>query len=85
MNLEQLPTIIMALGLILALIGLLRGPSLASRVVSLDLLTTIGIGLIAIYAVVTDQPVFLDIAFVLALISFLGTIAFAFYLERSQR
>ncbi len=85
MNLEQLPTIIMALGLVLALIGLLRGPSLASRVVSLDLLTTIGIGLIAIYAVVTDQPVFLDIAFVLALISFLGTIAFAFYLERSQR
>jgi multicomponent Na+:H+ antiporter subunit F len=84
-NLEQLPTIIMALGLILALIGLLRGPSLASRVVSLDLLTTIGIGVIAIYAVVTDQPVFLDIAFVLALISFLGTIAFAFYLERSQR
>lgn len=81
----ELPTIIMALALILAFAGLIRGPSLASRVVSLDLLTTIGIGLIAAYAVVTDQPVFLDIAVVLALVSFLGTIAFAYYLERSQR
>ncbi len=81
----ELPTIILAFSLILALAGLIRGPSLASRVVSFDLLTTIGIGLIAVYAVMTDQPVFLDIAVVLALISFLGTIAFAFYLERSQR
>ncbi len=81
----ELPITIMALSLILAFVGLIRGPSLPNRVVSLDLLTTIGIGLIAVYAVVTDQPIFLDIAVVLALISFLGTIAFAFYLERSQR
>ncbi len=82
---SELPTIILAFGLILALTGLIRGPSLASRVVSFDLLTTIGIGLIAVYAVMTDQPVFLDIAVVLAPVSLLGTIAFAFYLERSQR
>lgn len=81
----ELPILILALCLLLALSGLIRGPSLANRVVSFDLLTTIGIGLIAVYAVMTDQPVFLDIAVVLALISFLGTIAFAFYLERSQR
>lgn len=79
-----LAIIILAMGLILALIGLIRGPSLANRVVSFDLLTTIGIGLIAVYAVMYDQSVFLDIAVVMALISFLGTIAFAFYLERSQ-
>lgn len=82
---QELPTIILVLGLVLTLVRLIRGPSLATRVVSFDLLTTIGIGLIAVYAVMTDQPVFLDIAVVLALISFLGTVAFAFYLERSQR
>jgi len=54
-------------------------------VVAFDLLTIIGIGLIASYAVVTDRSVFLDIAVVLALVSFLGTIAFAFYLERQRR
>lgn len=82
---QELPTIILVLGLILTLVRLIRGPNLATRVVSFDLLTTIGIGLIAVYAVMTDQPVFLDIAVVLALVSFLGTVAFAFYLERSQR
>jgi multicomponent Na+:H+ antiporter subunit F len=82
---QKLPIIILVLGLVLTLARLIRGPSLASRVVSFDLLTTVGIGLIAVYAVMTDQPVFLDIAVVLALISFLGTIAFAFYLERSKR
>lgn len=64
---------------------LLSGPRLESRVVALDLLTIIGIGLIASYAVMTGETVFLDIAVVLALISFLGTIAFAYYLERPQR
>lgn len=80
----ELPTFILALGLVMALAGLVRGPSLPGRVVSFDLLTTIGIGLIAVYAVMTNQPAFLDIAVVLALVSFLGTIAFAFYLERSH-
>lgn len=61
---------------------MISGPRLESRVVALDLLTIIGIGLIASYAVLTDRTVFLDIAVVLALVSFLGTIAFAYYLER---
>lgn len=77
----QVPTIILGIGLVLALTRLLRGPNLANRVVAFDLMTVIGIGLIAVYAVMTEQPVFLDIAVVLALISFLSTVAFAYYLE----
>ncbi len=73
------------LALALTLTRLIKGPRLESRVVAFDLLTIIGIGLIASYAVVTDRSVFLDIAVVLALVSFLGTIAFAFYLERQRR
>ncbi len=82
---QQLPVIILVLGLILAFVRLLRGPSLANRVIALDLMTTIGIGIIAAYSVLTNQPVFLDIAIVLALISFLSTVAFAYYLERLPR
>lgn len=79
---ESLPIYILSLALIFTLARLISGPRLASRVVALDLLTIIGIGLIASYAVLTDRTVFLDIAVVLALISFLGTVAFAYYLER---
>ncbi len=82
---DQLPTILLMVGLVLSLARLIRGPDLANRVVAFDLITTVGIGMIAVYAVLTEQPIFLDIAVVLALISFLGTIAFAYYLERTQR
>jgi multicomponent Na+:H+ antiporter subunit F len=64
-----------------ALGRLIRGPNLADRVVALDLITAIGVAMCGVYAVVHDQPVFLDVAIVIALITFVGTVAFARYLE----
>lgn len=70
--------------LFLAFGRLVRGPTLLDRVVALDLMATLAVGLIAVYAVVTDQAVFLDAAIVLALIAFLGTVAFAHFVEKGQ-
>ncbi|NLF79297.1 MAG: cation:proton antiporter [Chloroflexi bacterium] len=65
-----------------AFVRLVRGPSLPDRVVALDLMTTLGIGIIASHAIATGQAAFLDVAIAMALISFLGTVAFAYYIER---
>ena len=73
---------ILSLAFLLAFVRLWRGPSLADRVVAFDVMTTIGMGFIAVYAITTDQSVFLDVASVVALIAFLATIAFAYYLRR---
>lgn len=73
---------ILSLAFVLAFVRLVRGPSLPDRVVALDLMATIGIGFIAAYAIVTDQRVFLDVASVVALLSFLATVAFAYYIRR---
>jgi multicomponent Na+:H+ antiporter subunit F len=70
------------LALLLVLVRLGRGPSLSDRVIALDLMAVLAVGLIAIIALETDQPIFLDAAIVLALVAFLGTVAFARYLER---
>ncbi|WP_437679077.1 monovalent cation/H+ antiporter complex subunit F [Sorangium sp. So ce131] len=67
---------------LVAFIRLLLGPSLPDRVVAMDLMATVGSGGIALYAMVTDHGVLLDAVMVLSLIFFLGTIAFAYYLER---
>ena len=67
---------------LLALVRLLRGPDLANRVVSLDLLSTLGVGIAAAGAVLTGDDVYLDVALILALITFLGTVAFARYAEQ---
>jgi multicomponent Na+:H+ antiporter subunit F len=64
-----------------AFFRLRKGPSLPDRVVALDLLTTVGIAVTAVYAMIMDQPLILDVATILALISFLGTIAFAYYVD----
>ncbi|MCG3157198.1 MAG: Na(+)/H(+) antiporter subunit F [bacterium] len=74
----------LGLAIVLAFIRLLAGPSLPDRVVALDLITTIGIGIIAAYGVGAEQPVYLDVAIVVALLSFVGTIAFAAYVERRK-
>ncbi|MCG3153660.1 MAG: Na(+)/H(+) antiporter subunit F [bacterium] len=73
---------LLTLTVVFAFIRLVRGPGLPDRVVALDLIFTIGIGIIAVYAILTNQPAFLDVAIIAALIAFWGTIAFTYYLKR---
>jgi multicomponent Na+:H+ antiporter subunit F len=74
----------LALAAVLATVRLLRGPSLPDRVVALDLLAVIAIALLAAFAVAVDQAVFLDIILGIGLLAFLGTVAFALYIERAH-
>lgn len=76
---------VLVISVILVFYRFIKGPSLADRVIALDLLITIGIGIITVYSIVTDQPTFLDIAMIFALIAFLGTVAFSFYMERREK
>lgn len=76
---------ILSLSGVLVFVRFLIGPSLSDRVVALDLLITIGIGIIAIYSITNNNSNFLDIAMILALIAFLGTVAFAYYLEKRRK
>lgn len=78
-----LPTL--AFSIFLIFIRFMKGPSLPDRVIALDLLLTTGIGVIAVYSVYSDQPTFLDIAMIMALIAFLGTVAYSFYLEKREK
>jgi multicomponent Na+:H+ antiporter subunit F len=68
--------------ILLAVVRLIRGPSLPDRVVALDLISILVAGMTAVYAIASGQAVFLDVATILALISFLGTVAFARYVEK---
>lgn len=76
---------VLSVSMVLLFIRFLLGPSIADRVIALDLLITTGIGMIAIYSIITNQPTFLDIAMILALIAFLGTVAFSYYLEKRNK
>lgn len=73
---------VLSVAILLALYRVLRGPSLPDRVIAIDLLTTLAVGIIALYAIVTGQEVFLSAGIALALLAFLGTVALALYIRR---
>lgn len=68
-----------------AAVRIIRGPHLADRVVALDLVAYVAVCLIATGAMLTGEGPLLDVALVLSLLAFLGTVAFARFLERSYQ
>jgi multicomponent Na+:H+ antiporter subunit F len=81
----QLALMVLALALVLTVVRLVRGPSLMDRVVALELVASLFAGIVAVYAIGTDDPALIDVAIALALVAFLGAIAFARYAERAVR
>ena len=66
----------------LTFIRLSKGPSLPDRVIAIDLIGVLLVCLLVLMAGLTAQQAFLDVAMVVALISFVGTVAYARYIER---
>ena len=73
---------LVGVAVLLAFVRLVRGPDVANRVVAVDLLSALVVGIAGAAAVLAGDPVYLDVALVLALIAFLGTVAFARYAEQ---
>lgn len=69
-------------GVLCALVRLVRGRTVVDRVVAVDMLTVIAIGLIALYAHLAGRFIYLDVALVYGGLSFLAVLAIARYLER---
>jgi len=69
-------------GIVLGIIRLIIGPDTVDRVVAIDLLTIVTIALIALLAHQANRYIYLDVALVYGLLSFLGVLAVARYLER---
>lgn len=75
----------MVVSAVLILWRFIKGPSIADKIVSLDLLITTGIGIIAVYSIIYNQSTLMDTALILALIAFLSTVALSYYLEKRKR
>lgn len=72
----------LGVALLVAVIRLIKGPTLPDRVVAMDLVGVLVVGLIVLLAAWTGVRATLDAAIVIALIGFLGTVAYATYVER---
>jgi multicomponent Na+:H+ antiporter subunit F len=71
-----------ALGAILCLIRIVRGPSPFDRVLAFDCLALDLVGAILLESMLLETDVFIDVALVVLLLGFIGTMSLATYLER---
>ena len=80
----QFAEVTLAAAVLVTVVRLVRGPTLPDRVVAMDLMGILVVGLIVVLAASTGVHATLDAAIVIALIAFVATIAYATYVEKGH-
>jgi len=70
---------------ILVFYRFIKGPNAVDRIVALELLISIGIASIGVFSIISNQLVLLDVSMILALIAFLGTVGYSYYMEKKGK
>ncbi len=78
---QQIAFGVLLLSSFLCLFRIARGPSAPDRTVAIDILGTLVVGFCCLLALMTGREYYMNIAIAWALISFVGTLALAKYLE----
>ena len=75
----------LSLCLLLTAIRFAIGPTLPDRITAFDLIVANVIGIIAIYTEFTGSEDFLDVAIILSVFGFLGSVTFSFYIMKINK
>ncbi len=70
------------LAFILVFIRILLGPDTNNRIAALDLVASVVAAITLVYSAVTRQTIYFDIPIIIALISFIGTVALSIYIQK---
>ena len=75
----------LSLAIAISFIRLVKGPTMVNRVVALDLIAILVVGMMAFEAVRSGEHALLDVAIVVGITAFIGTAAFAVLIDRDAR
>jgi multicomponent Na+:H+ antiporter subunit F len=81
---SDITLVTLGVALLIAFVRLVKGPTLPDRIVAMDLFGMLVVGLIVVLAGSSGVRATLDAAIVIALVGFLGTVAYATYVERGD-
>ncbi len=73
--------LLLIIGCFLCLIRVALGPTPPDRAVAIEIIGVMVVGICGIFAIITGMDWYLNIAIAWALLSFIGTLALAKYLE----
>lgn len=74
--------IIMLISVVISIIRFIKGPSYTDRIIAFDVMTISSLAIITGIAYFTERMIYLDIAMVYGILSFLGVLIVARYLEK---
>jgi len=86
----EIPTVYLAvlaalfLSVLMAIIRVIKGPTAPDRIVGLDTINTIVIVGMVIFGLAVKSVIYIDVAIVYALLSFISTLFIAKYLEGGE-
>jgi multicomponent Na+:H+ antiporter subunit F len=80
----EISFVLVMLGVAFAFARLILGPTLPDRIVALDMMTVLIVSFCGLYAILSEDTAFIDVAIVLALVGFLATVALARFVERRR-
>jgi multicomponent Na+:H+ antiporter subunit F len=72
------------LAVLMAVIRIILGPTAPDRVVGLDTINTIVIVSMVVFGAIYEQVIYIDVAIVYALLSFISTLYIAKYLQGGE-
>ncbi|MGA1192888.1 MAG: monovalent cation/H+ antiporter complex subunit F [Kiritimatiellia bacterium] len=80
----RISIVLLTASMALSMIRVLRGPSLPDRIIALDLIASVVVGILSVHAIRTNEYVYLTAGIALALIAFIGTVALALFISRGE-
>ena len=76
--------ILITLAMIVIIYRLVKGPNPSARVIALDTIGVCLISLVGLFSIIVETSFFLEIILLLAILSFIGTIAFSKFIEKGD-
>lgn len=76
--------VVICLSMVAVIYRMIKGPSASDRVVALDSLGVSLISLIGLFSILVETSFFLEIILLLAILSFIGTVAFSKFIEKGD-
>ncbi len=73
--------LLIGIAVVLSMYRVFRGPTAVDRLVAVDIMTTLTVGMMVLYALYYGRMIYLSVALVYAVLAFAGVIAFGRYLE----
>lgn len=72
---------LLGISVLLALSRFLSGPSILDRIIGFDMIAICIVGMIILFSIWLDNPLFIEIMLIFSLLGFVGTVAFVSFLQ----